>query len=76
MRFARSRLDAEMLEQRFADQMRRLARRVADADVHAGLAKVHRQQLRMDVGEVQQAQLAERRVVVEARARRQIERRA
>ena len=45
--------------------------RVADADVHAGLAEMHRQQLRVDVGEVQQAHAAERRVVVETRAGRQ-----
>ena len=48
------------------DQVRRLARGRPDAEVDARLAEVHRQQLRVAIGEVQQANVAERRQLVEA----------
>ncbi len=54
-----------MPEQRLAHQVRRLAQRAADADVDAGLAEMDRQQLRVAVGEVQQAEVAEGRQVVQ-----------
>ncbi len=60
MRGTRSRCDAEVLEQRLADQVRRLAARGADAEVDARLAKPRRVQLCMAVGDVQQADVAER----------------
>ena len=75
VRFARAGGNAEILEQMFADQMRRLPGRRADAQVERRLAVEHRQQLRVAVGEVQQAHVAERRdAVVERRAGGQVER--
>ncbi len=56
----RSRRDAEVPEQRFADQMRWLAARAARAEVDAGLAEPRRLQLRMAVGDVQEADVSER----------------
>ena len=64
MRLGRRGRDAEALEQVFADEVRRLAGRLADAEVHARLAEMHRQQLRVAVGEVQQVHVAEARQVV------------
>ena len=55
-----SRLDARMLEQRLAHEMGRAVACLAEAEVDAGFTKVNRQQLRMTVGKVQQAHLAER----------------
>jgi hypothetical protein len=49
VRVARSRRDAEMLQQVLADQMRGLSRRSSDAQVDAGLAVVDRQELRVAV---------------------------
>ena len=60
VRVARAGRDAEMLEQVLADEMRRLAPRGADAEVDVRLAEVDRQELRVAVGEVQQADVAER----------------
>ena len=74
VRLARSRRDAEMLQQRLADQVRRLALGGAEAEVDVRLAEVHRQQLRVAVGEVQQARVAERLdAVVELRAQLEVE---
>ena len=53
MRVARARSDAEMSEQRLADEMRRLAARRPDAEVDARLAEICRQELRVAVGEMQ-----------------------
>ncbi len=47
VRFARPRPDAEMLEQRLADEMRRAARRGADAEIDARLAEANRVELRV-----------------------------
>ena len=60
VRERRAARDAEVLEERFADEMRRPPARVADADIHVGLAEVHRQELRVAIGEVQQRDLAAR----------------
>ena len=68
MRLRRARLEAEVREQVLADQMRRLAQRGADAEVDARLAEVDRVELRVAVGEVQQADVAEARQVVQRAA--------
>src|SRR5438046_2821442 len=60
--------DAEPIENRLADQMRRLAEHGADAEIDAGLAEEHRPQLRMRIREVQDARVAEFLDVVDARA--------
>ncbi len=60
------RLDAEAIEKGAADQMRRLALHRADAEIDARLAKIHRQQLRMRVGHVQDARIAEAFEIVDA----------
>src|SRR6185295_20281538 len=57
---ARSGRDAEVPEQLFADQVRGLAARAAGAEVDAGLAETRRLELRVAVGDVQQADVAER----------------
>ncbi len=54
-----ARLDARMLEQRLADEVRRPVPRIAEAHVDAGLAIVDRQQLGVTIGKMQQARLAE-----------------
>ena len=59
-------LDAEAIEESLADQMRRLALHRADAEIDARLAKIHRQQLRMGVGHVQDARVAEAFEIVDA----------
>ena len=61
MRRAAAGRDAEPLQERRADQVRRAPARRAEAEVGVRLAEVQRQQLRVAVGEVQQAQFAERR---------------
>ncbi len=66
VRLGRAGTDAEALEQRLADEVRRLAQGVADAEVDARLAEAHRLQLRVAIGEVQHADVAEARHVVEA----------
>ena len=65
VRLAAFRRDAEMLEERFADQMRRLAGHGADAEIDARLAEMDRVKLRMRVGHVQQPHIAELADVVE-----------
>ncbi len=59
--------DAETVEKGAADQMRRPALHRADAEIDARLAKIHRQQLRMGIGHVQDARIAEALEVVDAR---------
>ncbi len=61
---------AELLEKRLSHQMRRPAAHGADADIDAGLAKMHRLQLRMGVRHVQHARIAEWREVVHGLALR------
>ena len=51
--------DAEVIEKCAADQMRRLALHRADADIDARLAEIDRLQLRVRVGDVQHARIAE-----------------
>jgi hypothetical protein len=52
-----ARLNAEFFQESFSDQVRRLA----VAYVGARLAEVHRQELRVHVGDVQQRDVAEGR---------------
>lgn len=66
VRRARTRRDAVALEQRAADQVRRLAGPLRHAQVDAGLAVFDGQQLCVAVGEVQQVDVAEARQVVAA----------
>jgi hypothetical protein len=62
------RADAEAIEKRLADQMRRLAQHGADADIDAGLAEEHGSKLRMRIRDVQDARIAEFVDVVDAGA--------
>ena len=52
-------LDAEIVEEGAADQMRRPPAHVADADIDARLAKKHRLELRVGVGDMEHAGVAE-----------------
>src|SRR5215471_14573703 len=61
------RRDAEAIEKGLADQMRRPALHVADADVDARLAEIDRAELRMRIGDVQDARVAEALDFVDAR---------
>lgn len=61
MRVACSGLDAEVSKQMLANEMGRLAPRVGQTEVNAGLAEVDRQELRMTIGEMQDADIADRR---------------
>jgi len=65
MRLGRAGLDAVILEEGLAHEVRRLAAHGADADVVARLAEVDRQELGVAVGVVQQAHVAEGRQLVE-----------
>ncbi len=65
MRLARAGGNAEMPEQRLADQVRRAVRAFADAEIDARLAEAQRQQLGVAIGEVQERHVAESRQVVE-----------
>ena len=62
------RLDPEAVEKGASDQMWRFALHRADPEVDAGLAKIHRQQLRMGIGHVQDARVAKTRKIVDAGA--------
>ena len=62
--FGRTGLDACGAQQMLTHQMRKTPRRIAHADVDAGLAKMRRQQLRVAIGEVQQTYIAEGRRIV------------
>src|SRR5579859_3845771 len=59
--------DAEPVEKGLSNQMRGFARRLADADIDAGFAKKHRLQLRVGIGHVQDARIAETFELIEAR---------
>jgi hypothetical protein len=59
-------LDAELAQQILADQVRHAAVGFADAKVDARLAEVHRLQLRVAVGEVHEADVAESGQLVQA----------
>ena len=61
---ATARFDPEVLEECAADQMRRLRQHRADADIDARLAEEDRQELRVRIGEVQHADVAEAADVV------------
>jgi len=61
-------LDAEAIEEGAADQMRRLALHRADSEIGAGFAKIGRPQLRMGIGHVQDARVAETLQIVNTRA--------
>src|SRR3979411_2891741 len=58
--------DAESIEKGAADQMRRLSFHRTDAEIDARFAEIHRQQLRMGVGHVQDARIAEAFEIVDA----------
>ena len=60
-----ARADAEMLQEGFTHEVRRTPGRFGNADIHARLAEVHWQQLRVRIGHVQQRNIAERRQIVE-----------
>src|SRR5207237_10419346 len=62
---ARAGLDAVRLEERFAHEVRRPPGGSGDSQVRARLAEMHRQELRVAIGHVQQARVAETRNVVE-----------
>jgi len=57
--------DAEMAQECFADQMRHAGEGLADPEVDARLAEIHRKKLRVRVGDVQQGYVAERGQFVE-----------
>ena len=59
--------DAEAVEEGASDQMRRIAPHRADAEIDARLAKKHRPKLRMGIGDVQDARIAEALEIVNAR---------
>ena len=60
--------DAEAVEEGASDQMRRIAPHRADAEIDARLAEEHRPELRMGVGDVQDARIAEALDIVDAGA--------
>ena len=57
--------DAEVIEKRLPNQMRRLVAHGADADIDARLAIEHRHELRVGVGHVQDARVAEAADIVD-----------
>ena len=59
--------DAEMPQQRIADQVGWAAGHGRDAEIHVRFAEQNRQELRVAVGEMQQMDVAEARQVVDAR---------
>ena len=65
MRLQRTRGDAEGRQKMFTHKVRRLANGLAHAEIYARLAKVPRQQLRMAIGKVQKADIAECRYVIQ-----------
>ena len=67
MRLGRAGTNTELLEQRLAHQMRRAVETTGHTQIDTGLAEIHRQQLRMAVGEMQQRHIAKAGQVVEAR---------
>ena len=61
VRFRRAGTDAEVVEKMPADEVGRPAEGIADSDVHAWLAIVDGEELRVAVGEVKQADVAQGR---------------
>src|SRR6187402_1817076 len=59
--------DSEAFEEGAADQVRRPSRHLTDTDIDAGLAKIDGIELRMGVGDVQDARVAEPFEIVNAR---------
>ena len=59
--------DAEAVEEGASDQMRRIAAHRTYAEIDARLAKEHRPKLRVGVGDVQDARVAEALEIVNAR---------
>ena len=59
VRRAAARRDVEAIEQRAADQVRRPAAHVADADIHARLAEKDRFKLGVGVGQMEDTGIAE-----------------
>src|SRR5262249_8687146 len=59
--------DAEAVEKRASDNMRRVAAHRTDADIDARLPEKHRAKLRMRIGDVQDAGVAEALESVDAR---------
>ncbi len=59
--------DAEVLEEAFAHDMRGLTERLAQADVHVGLAEIDGVELGVGVGDVQQGHVAELGHLIEVR---------
>jgi hypothetical protein len=59
--------DAETVEESSCDQMRRIAPHRAYAEIDARLAEKHRPQLRVGIGDVQDARIAEALEIVDAR---------
>ena len=68
MSLRRAARDTEMLKEGLAHEMRGMTRSGSDADVHARLTVIRRQELRVTIGEMQQAYVAERRQFVKRRA--------
>src|SRR6476646_2041949 len=58
--------DAETIEEGASDQMRRVAPHRSDAEIDARLAKKHRPQLHMGLGDVEDARIAEAFEIVDA----------
>src|SRR5207244_10953808 len=50
---ARPRSDGKRLEKMLADEVWRPARRLSNAEIHVGLAEMHRSQLRVAIGDVE-----------------------
>src|SRR5205085_5849467 len=65
MRIAAPRWNTEMLQQRFADEMRWATGGRAKTEIDARLAKIGGQKLRVTIGEMQHAHVAETRDGVE-----------
>ena len=62
---AATRHDVEIFEEGAADDVRRLSTHIADADIDARFAEIHRLQLGVGVGQMQDADIAEAADVVE-----------
>src|SRR4051812_11691680 len=77
MGFARACADTEVLEQRLANEMRWTTCGRTDTEIDVRLAKAHRMELRMAIGEMQEAYVAIRHeTVVKPGSRREVQRRA
>src|SRR6516162_8952664 len=58
--------DPEAVEKGFCNEMRRPAQHLADPDIDARLAEINRPELRVNVGQMQDARIAEAFEIVEA----------